>query len=127
MKGILARYYVKKALKKAYFNPLLITKEDVDNYLEPLCSAAGRRGISSVANALYNEDAETTSQNYKDIKCPVLIIWGEMDEILPIEVLNRLKNEIYNVKVNLIPECGHVPQEEKPEVVCGSITRFVWS
>jgi pimeloyl-ACP methyl ester carboxylesterase len=28
---------------------------------------------------------------------------------------------------NLIPECGHVPQEEKPKIVCKSVTEFIWS
>ena len=127
MRGVLARHYVKKALKKAYFNHSLITEEEVDRYLEPLRSPAGRRGITSVARAIHNENTNNTMLYYKEVICPVLLIWGENDEIFPIGMLNRLKNEINNIEVNLIPECGHVPQEEKPEIVCKSITEFIWS
>ena len=127
MRGVLARHYVKKALKKAYFNHSLITEEEVDRYLEPLRSPAGRRGITSVARAIHNENTNNTMLYYKEVICPVLLIWGENDEIFPIGMLNRLKNEISNIEVNLIPECGHVPQEEKPEIVCKSITEFIWS
>ncbi|MFQ5714091.1 MAG: alpha/beta fold hydrolase [Candidatus Scalinduaceae bacterium] len=127
MRGMFARYYVKKALKKAYFDHSLITEEVVDNYLEPLRSPAGRRGITSVARAIYNENTDNTILLYKEVICPVLLIWGENDEIFSIGILNKLKNEIRNIEVNIIPECGHVPQEEKPKIVCELITKYIWS
>ena len=127
LRGIIARNCVKKGLKKTYFNSSLITEEVIDNYLEPLRSPDGRRGLTSVARAIHDEDIEMTIQNYRKIYCPVSLIWGEDDTIFSIEMPNRLKNEIRNIEVNLIPECGHAPQEEKPETVCESITKFIWS
>lgn len=127
MRSCLARYFVKQGLKKVYFNPSLIIKEDVDNYLEPLRTHAGRRGICSVARAIYDEDTKVTILNYRKVSCPVLLIWGEEDEIFSIEMLNRFKKEICNIEVNLVSECGHAPQEEKPEVVCESITKLIWN
>lgn len=127
MRGILARHFVRKALRKTFFDPSIITSDEIDNYLEPLRTSDGIRALSSVARALCDEDIEKTILNYSRIHCPVLLIWGENDRILNTEILNRLREEIRDIQVSLISECGHVPQEEKPGEVCALTAEFIWS
>ena len=126
MGGFLASFCVRKALKKTYYDTSQITKEEVDNYIKQLRSSSGRRGMTSVARAMCNEDMEKIIQNYRKINHPVLLIWGENDEIFSIEMLNRLKNDVKNIEIDLISECGHAPHEEKPDAVCEAITKFIW-
>ncbi|MFQ5787306.1 MAG: alpha/beta fold hydrolase [Thermodesulfobacteriota bacterium] len=132
MRGRLARYFVRKGLKKAYYNDELITEEVVDNYIKPLLDCEGRRGLTYVARALQKEDIQATILNYRKIKCPVLLIWGENDEVLERKMFNRLRKEIEGnenkpiLQSHLISECGHIPQEEKPEDVCALTTEFIW-
>ena len=52
---------------------------------------------------------------YKDINVPTLIIWGRQDKIISPEAGTLLDQDIPNSILKWIDQCGHVPQEEKPE------------
>ena len=56
------------------------------------------------------------------IDVPVTIVWGEQDRILPVGFANEFKKLIKNSKLEIIPQCGHLPHAEKPdqfvEIVC---------
>ena len=57
---------------------------------------------------------EEISGRYKSINIPVLLIWGEKDKIVPLEIGRKLAGNIPNSKLVVVPNCGHVPQEECP-------------
>jgi len=133
MRGRLGKYFVRKGLKKAYYDAGLITEEDVDNYMKPLLDYEGRYGLTLVARALHKEDIQATILNYRKIKCPVLLIWGEDDKVFNMHMFNRLKREFTDnenksiLQSHLIPRCGHIPQEEKPGEVCTLTAEFIWN
>jgi pimeloyl-ACP methyl ester carboxylesterase len=56
------------------------------------------------------------------IDVPVTIVWGEQDKILPVGFASEFKKLIKNSKLEIIPQCGHLPHAEKPdqfvEIVC---------
>lgn len=56
------------------------------------------------------------------INVPVTIVWGEQDKILPVGFANEFKKLIKNSKLEILPQCGHLPHAEKPdqfvEIVC---------
>jgi len=56
------------------------------------------------------------------IQVPVTIVWGEEDRILPVGFASEFKKLIRNSKLEIIPQCGHLPHAEKPdrfvEIVC---------
>ena len=49
------------------------------------------------------------------IKLPVQIIWGEQDRILPAGYAPELAKMIPGSRFHVIPQCGHLPQSEKPQ------------
>ncbi len=55
----------------------------------------------------------------------VLLIWGEMDRYLDKVMVTRFKERIRNLKVAIIPDCGHSAHEEEPEIVNGLIRDFL--
>jgi alpha-beta hydrolase superfamily lysophospholipase len=57
------------------------------------------------------------TQRYGEIKSEVLIIWGENDPWLPVEFGRRLKSKIRASTLEVIEECGHLPHQEKPDIV----------
>ncbi|KAJ6810819.1 uncharacterized protein M6B38_104820 [Iris pallida] len=61
----------------------------------------------------------------KQIKQKTLIIWGEDDQIISNSLAERLNNEIRDSVLSQIPECGHIPHVEKPELVAELIVNFV--
>lgn len=47
------------------------------------------------------------------IDVPTMIVWGENDRIFPVQLADAYKAGIPHAKLQVIPECGHLPQQEK--------------
>jgi pimeloyl-ACP methyl ester carboxylesterase len=47
------------------------------------------------------------------IDVPVTIVWGEQDRILPVGLAAEFKKHLPGAKLEIIPNCGHLPHAEK--------------
>jgi pimeloyl-ACP methyl ester carboxylesterase len=63
--------------------------------------------------------------NLNNIHIPVLVITGKNDRIVPAEQSIRLAKELPGAQIVVIPQCGHVPQEECPQAVLEAIDKFL--
>ena len=59
-----------------------------------------------------------------DITCPSLVVSGDDDRIVPVESSVRLAEELPNAELVVIPNCGHVPQEECPGPFLDAVEAF---
>ena len=59
------------------------------------------------------------------IQVPSLVLWGEDDKLLPSRYAEVWGREVPDVKVEIIPECGHLPQIEKAGVTADAILAFI--
>jgi pimeloyl-ACP methyl ester carboxylesterase len=50
------------------------------------------------------------------ISVPTLVVWGENDKLFPAAYASRWGELVPNARVEIIPQCGHVPSTEKPDV-----------
>ena len=50
------------------------------------------------------------------ITVPTLVVWGENDKLFPVSYAARWGERVPNCKVEIIPQCGHVPAIEKPDI-----------
>ena len=57
--------------------------------------------------------------------CPVLVIWGDNDQILPLSSGRRLAAELPLATLEILPDCGHIPQEEYPKETAQLILNFL--
>jgi pimeloyl-ACP methyl ester carboxylesterase len=53
------------------------------------------------------------------------VITGDDDQIVPTEQSVQLASEIPNAKLVVIPNCGHVPQEECSREFVDAVTGFL--
>ncbi len=60
-----------------------------------------------------------------EIRVPTLVITGEYDAVVPTSHSLRLAQEIPGARLVVIPECGHLPQEEQPEAFLQAVSRFI--
>ncbi len=51
------------------------------------------------------------------VHAPTLIIWGEQDIALGLELLNGLEQWVDNIQIQRIPDSGHWVQQEQPDKV----------
>jgi pimeloyl-ACP methyl ester carboxylesterase len=56
---------------------------------------------------------------------PTLILWGEHDKLFPPAVGRDLQAAIPGAMLKVIPDAGHMPQWEQPDVVNRHILSFL--
>ncbi len=59
------------------------------------------------------------------ISVPALVVWGAEDLVLPKEHGERLARDLPNARLLIIPEVGHIPNQECPQVVNEAILDFL--
>ncbi|HEY8474165.1 MAG TPA: alpha/beta fold hydrolase [Natronosporangium sp.] len=52
---------------------------------------------------------------------PVTIVWGADDRILPAREAARAREQLPHARHVLLPDCGHVPMSDQPELVAREI------
>jgi pimeloyl-ACP methyl ester carboxylesterase len=56
---------------------------------------------------------------------PVLVVWGEEDEVVPLKVGRNFKRDIPGSELVILPKCGHIPLEEEPQETTRIIKLFL--
>ena len=59
------------------------------------------------------------------ITVPALIVWGAEDKLIPAEHGPEFRDLIPNSRLEVFPDCGHLPQVEKMADFVGLVARFV--
>jgi pimeloyl-ACP methyl ester carboxylesterase len=59
------------------------------------------------------------------IQCPVLAIQGEGDEYGTLEQIRGIKRLAPHTELCIIPDCGHSPHRDQPQVVISALTSFL--
>jgi pimeloyl-ACP methyl ester carboxylesterase len=59
------------------------------------------------------------------IDVPTLLVWGDHDRMFPREHALAYQKLIPGAKLVVIPQCGHVPQIEKPEAFVAELEAFL--
>lgn len=59
------------------------------------------------------------------IQTPCLLIWGENDRIVPVEIGKRLEKDLPNARLVILKETGHLIPEERPQKVFEEIRSFL--
>lgn len=59
-----------------------------------------------------------------DIGCPTLIIWGADDRVLDFRFSADFYSLIPDVELAAIPDCGHMPHIERPDLTARALRRF---
>lgn len=57
------------------------------------------------------------------IRCPVLLVWGDRDRMVYASGAERVLAEVPGARLELIEDCGHCPQVERPELVAELVLR----
>src|SRR5271166_3773575 len=58
------------------------------------------------------------------LSVPTLILWGENDALIPLTIGRRMHELLPGSKLAIIPQCGHLPNLEKPAELVRHILAF---
>lgn len=115
----LMRHRMRGTLSKA--NHHLITKDRIANVLRPLSAADGHHSVLATSR---NWQASRLEEDANLINQPTLIIWGEEDSVIGIHNGYKLHDSILHSRFVVLKDCGHVPAEEKSELVAELVSEF---
>jgi len=125
MKLLPARPLVRKALRMAYRNAGTVGESLVEAYAQNLSTSEGRRALSAAARQLRPDDAAAFAGRLPSIKMPVLLLWGRHDPVVPLWIGERGAELLPDATLQVLPDCGHMPQEECPGESLELVIRFV--
>jgi pimeloyl-ACP methyl ester carboxylesterase len=115
----LLRHRMRGTLSRA--NHELITDDRVANILRPLLAADAHHSLLATSR---NWRAKRLEMDAHLIEQPTLIIWGEDDTIVGIHNGYSLHDKILHSRFVVLRNCGHVPAEEKSDVVTELVAEF---
>ncbi len=59
------------------------------------------------------------------IEIPSLVIWGKQDRLVPVAYAEEFGRRIAGCRVEIIDECGHIPQAEQLETTFALVSAFL--
>lgn len=116
--------------KQAYATPTAIT----DELIEIFSSPAYERGAAKTLRAMVKGKSKATSGTIisyaaKDVlpqlKVPMLLFWGMQDKMVPPSLARLFLKYNPNLKLIEIPNAGHCPHDEHPEIVNCEILKWI--
>jgi pimeloyl-ACP methyl ester carboxylesterase len=114
-------------LKNSYYDDKKISQEQIDVYARPIAAPGGRHALLETARQIIPANIDELIKKYPIIDVPTLIIWGKQDEVIPLEIGEKLDTDLPNSRLITIDHSGHVPQEETPEAVVPLVLEFLRS
>jgi pimeloyl-ACP methyl ester carboxylesterase len=84
------------------------------NTLEVLRAVVGRSG-----------QREVLRDRLPELAMPTLIVWGERDRVVPLAQAREAVGRLRRGRLAVIPDCGHVPQIERPELFLEAVGAFL--
>jgi pimeloyl-ACP methyl ester carboxylesterase len=83
------------------------------------------KGMATAAKYLWPIPNRGLSKRLHRVRPPTLLIWGESDGICPPRYGQDFLAALPNARLEIIPEAGHLPQAEQPEVLAKLVTAFL--
>ncbi len=103
---------VRDTLRRMMFDKSLVTDECVSAYLDPLRRPGAWRAVLKLERAWRPAWVEA---NLQRVTSPALVVWGRNDTVHPTAMAYELSHRIGDAQVKLLPACGHLPHEERPD------------
>ena len=108
---------IRSTLRQVYRNSEAITDELVELLYAPACDVGAQQVFASVLTA---PAGPTPDELLPKVQHPMLVIWGADDPWTPVaggRIFQELSDSGKPIKFVSIPNTGHCPHDERPDVV----------
>lgn len=116
---------IRRTLLQVYRNPAAVTDELVDLLYAPACDPGAQQVFVSILTA---PPGPTPTDLLPKVKVPLLVIWGADDPWTPIagaKVFRQMSEQGKSIQFVSVPNAGHCPHDEVPEVVNQQIVNWL--
>lgn len=89
--------------------------------------AGTRRAVLKLYRATGNlgELADTAAASLRQLRCPVLVIWGRCDPYVPVAYAERQREVFPQAEVHILDRSGHWPFADDPDAVSALALPFL--
>jgi pimeloyl-ACP methyl ester carboxylesterase len=104
-----------------------LPEADLEGYLRPFAGPNGVERFERVVASLDGQGLIGLEERLAALEIPALILWGEEDRFLPVELAERLGDVLPMATIALLPGCGHLLLDDAPETVAPLIFQYLRS
>ena len=97
----------------------------LSDYIGQWNSELGKELIYQQIRMLIPNYINSVSSDLKVLGKPVLIIWGEKDQQMPLQYAQRLHRETPESHLVIVPDAGHMILFDAPDAVASALTDFI--
>ena len=108
--------------RSAWHDPSKIPSDYWEHYERPLQAEHWDRALWELTRS---SRPSAVSDRLSELTMPTLVITGDDDRVVPTEQSVRLAESLPDAALVVIPECGHVPQEECPDAWLTAVEAFL--
>lgn len=117
------------AVRNAWYDASKVTDHVIQGYTKPLRSRGWEMALLEYTISMIADSASTSrvpvSNRLSEISCPVLVVTGDTDRLVPAWNTERVARAIPGATFEVIKNCGHLPQEERVEEFLSVVERFL--
>lgn len=103
--------YIKNKTAETFYNPEMATKELVDEVFDIVNTREKALSVLYLAKSALRHNLR---ENVREIKVPVLLIWGKADTITPPFVGEEFDRLLPDSELHILEHSGHAPMMEQP-------------
>ena len=115
---------LRSTLPVASAKPKSLAGSKLDTYLGEWNSEIGKELLFQHIRQMLPLYSNAVSSYLRKLEVPVLLIWGEADEITPRSLGERLRREIPGSRLEIIPNAGHLVLDDAPDAAAKLIREF---
>jgi pimeloyl-ACP methyl ester carboxylesterase len=116
--------HVRGSLLASVYDPALVTPELVRAYLERLRVHGEDDAFYGLTARLSRPEA-AGGVELETLALPALVIWGAEDRLIRVEAGRQAARRLPAGEFVAIPQCGHLPMEERPAELLGLMMPFL--
>jgi pimeloyl-ACP methyl ester carboxylesterase len=113
---------VREKMTEVFHDPAMVTVERVKAVREIVSRRSYVLRAIQVSRSARRYNLE---DRLREIRCPTLLVWGTEDRITPRSVAIRFLGGIPSATLRLVPECGHAPMLERPDIFARAVEEFL--
>ncbi|MFI5208114.1 MAG: alpha/beta fold hydrolase, partial [Gemmatimonadales bacterium] len=120
---LIAEYEALRTRLAAPHDPDWLAETDSARAYAPADDPAYRSAVAAVLREF--DFAYLTDERADAWRLPTLVLWGQFDEIFPLEEGRRLAGRLKGARFEVVPRSWHRPHVERPAQTAAFIERFV--
>jgi len=122
-----------RSVARRRLDPVVIARDDpawaaeLEQRHDPVQGPGAWRRLAAALRDAIDERELLSPERLREIRLPVLLAMGDSDPWVPLEQAVRLKRQLPDARLLVVPGCGHVVPAERPSVFNPAMLQFLRS